>query len=110
MTIAEKSTEIGGGADLAEDFYQACTIVNEYSDDTNTTWECVKAKGILVAEEGVHNGWNGNNFYYCSKDHDETITSTSTDAEVKASIKAYVDGLEWTEKAVAKGTDSRSKV
>ena len=110
MTISEKSIEIGGGADLAEDFYQACTIIDEYADDTNTTWECLKAQGILVAEEGVHNGWAGNNFYYCSTEHDETITSTSTNTKIKTSIKAYVNSLTWTENPIKKGVNSRNKI
>ncbi len=109
MTIAEKSTELGGGADLAEDFYQACEINDEYLDETNTTWECVKAQGVLAEGTG-HNGLAGHNRYYCSTMDDNTITSSSTDAEVKTSIKAWFNALEWTEKAVTKGVDSRVKV
>lgn len=106
MTIAEKSTELG--ADLAQDFYDNCTLVT-VKDDTNTTWKCFKAQGLIVSGTG-HNGFGGNNIYYDSSVCDETITSSTTGAALKTSIKTYVNGLEWIENVSPNVETAKNKV
>ena len=108
MTIQEKSTELGGGADLAADFYSLCTLVKEYEDNSNTTFECIKAQGIIQHGTG-HNGSSAH-LFYCSTQDDVEIDVDSTDQEIKDSIIAHINTLNWSERPLDKGSIAASKV
>ena len=96
MTVQEKTTEIGGGADLAQSWYDNARKENGTIDGV---WDCTKVTGIIPADDDQR-GSTQNNYYYCSKDHDNTIVEGSTMAELETSAKAWINAQPYTEKPV----------
>lgn len=102
MKILKLSESIGDDTDLAEDFYaNASKFGVEYTDTTNTTFKCIRWEGKIPLGTG-HNG-SKSNYYYCSEIHDTSIGKDSTDAQIKASVKKWINLQEWNEKSAELG-------
>ena len=90
MNIAEKSTELGGGADLAQAVLDSTTIKKHTHPDTG--FDCFKIKGEIPAD-GNQRGSTHNNYYY----HSSRLTWTTADdvdTDAKADAQALSDALD----------------
>jgi len=111
MTIAEKSaalsTALSKSIDLAEEYYQNCNL--EKCESPIGTFKCIESKGT-IPETADHGEYGAFNIYYDSDVDDTTITSTSTDADIKASIKNKVNSMEWVDAKVSETKIQLTKI